>query len=84
MEETKRKLTSKQARIVGIIGEKGGWVGPTEIGIACGRDYNSASSWCGATIKTLVKRGLIVRGDEAPNKGKYRLLTDGSDGEGPR
>lgn len=45
-------------------------VGPTAIGMKCGKPYERASAWAHARLKRMVTRGLVER---LPG-GKYRLL----------
>lgn len=71
------EFTAKEKQIVTVLRQakrRDNWIGPTDIGKACGRDYEGASAWCGPTLKKLVNMGLVVRCDKTPFKGKYRLV----------
>jgi predicted transcriptional regulator len=54
-------LTDKDKSILAIISAHCGAIGPTEIGVKLGKDYNSASSYCSASLKRLMNAGLIVK-----------------------
>lgn len=51
-----------------MLTHKDEYLTPTEIGTGCGKVYIVASSWCNASLKRLMKDGLVVVGA----KGYYR------------
>ena len=63
------KLTEKDEKILSVIKEHCGSIGPTQIGLILGQTYSSASAYCNNSIKKLVKAGKIKR-----FKGKYSIV----------
>lgn len=64
-------LTQKDTIILEIIKNSKHALGPTEIGLELGISYNSASSYCSASLKRLMSAGLIVK--ITTDRVKYKL-----------
>lgn len=58
---TEIKLTEKDLKILEVIKNNVGAIGPTEIGMKLERSYNSASSYCSGSLKKLLAAGKIVK-----------------------
>lgn len=56
-------MTDKQEQILAYLRRCTSPATPTEIGMACGRPYHSASSWAASGLRTLVSAGTVVRYD---------------------
>jgi hypothetical protein len=69
MKET--KLTEKDLKILEVIKNRVGAIGPTEIGIKLGQCYTQASSYCNSSLKKLLAAGLIVK--ITTDRVKYKL-----------
>lgn len=63
-----RKLSEKQKDVIAFLEKDKKWVSATEIGMACGRSYPSASSWACAIMRPLLKSGVIKK-----EKSKYKI-----------
>lgn len=55
------KLTEKDLKILEVIKNTVGAIGPTEIGMKLGKSYNSASSYCSASLKKLMAAEKVVK-----------------------
>jgi DNA-binding CsgD family transcriptional regulator len=55
------KLTEKDLKILELISINCGSMSPTQIGMAMGQSYNSASSYCSSSLKRLMAAGKIVK-----------------------
>ena len=71
MKET--KLTEKDLKILEIITNHVGAIGPTEIGLKLDKSYNQASSYCSGSLKKLMEAGKIVK--ITKDKVRYKLKT---------
>lgn len=64
-------MTEKQQKVINALislyKEKGEPIGPTEIGLALGVEYASASSYCMPALKKGIAEGIVER----TGKGKY-------------
>lgn len=47
---------------------------PTEIGMALGKKYTNASSWCAIPLKQLVAQGKVKRQVPSPGTVKYFVV----------
>jgi hypothetical protein len=63
-----RKLSEKQKEVIDFLETDKKWCSATEIGMACGRSYPSASSWACAVMRPLLKTGVIKK-----EKSKYKI-----------
>lgn len=71
-----KPLTDKQAAVLMTLASADGHpLTPTEIGEACGKSYDRASSWAAGALKALA-RGKLV---ESPSRGCYRLTAMGKE-----
>ncbi len=58
------ELTSKQQQVLDELRRAGGdYMTPTQIGTACGKSYDRASSWANGALRQLESKGLAQRKD---------------------
>jgi len=55
------KLTEKDLIVLKVLEDSQYALGPTEIGLKLGISYNSASSYCNASLKRLLAAGKVVK-----------------------
>lgn len=65
------KLTEKDLKILEVIKNNMGAIGPTEIGLKLGICYTQASSHCMSSLKKLLATGKIIK--ITTNRVKYKL-----------
>jgi len=70
-----KPFTDKQVQVLAVLRRNPTGLGPTDIGLKCGRDWNSASSWASPAIKALVKGGYLIRFKDRTIK--YKLTPAG-------
>jgi len=64
-----KSITDAQEGILKYLAKEKKFVSPTNIGLAFGCSYESASPWASPRCLGLVKKGLLVRS----NKGHYAI-----------